>query len=172
MQNAANKNPENSKTMSVLFICTANVCRSPMAHGIFQDMVLRLGLQQHILVDSAGTNASSTAKAPEPRALRVASLEGYRLNHLRSRQLVVEDFERFDYIVCMDNTHLEKANALADGNYQGTLKVLMEYAQGLDISDIPDPYYGGITDFKRSLTLVEIGCFGLIEAIVKKHFKR
>ncbi len=159
-----------SLRIGTLFVCTANVCRSPTAEGVFRDHISRLNISDRFLVDSAGVSAGAVSKPPEPRATRTAALEGYELGGLRSRPFVPEDFSRFDYILCMDQSHLEKVQAMQPAQHSATVSLLLDYTEGLGLSSVPDPYYGGQGDFTRALALIEAGVQGLLRHIVDERF--
>lgn len=160
----------NQSRIGTLFVCTANVCRSPTAEGVFRDHIHRLRIADKFLVDSAGVKAGSLSKVPEERATRVAALEGYDISGLRSRAFTEEDFKYFDYILCMDTSHLESVEALMPPGYTGAASLLLDYASELQLSNIPDPYYGGHGDFTRALALIEVGVQGLLRHIVDERF--
>ncbi len=153
--------------VSVLFVCTANVCRSPTAHGVFEDYLKRTNLEAYFNVDSAGTKAQHTGKPPEARAQKIAVKAGYDLSHLIARPLLDEDFMRFDYIIAMDSGHLNHIESMQPPTFAGTAALLMSFSNEYQGSlDIPDPYYGATNDFVVALDLVEQGCIGLLEHIV------
>ncbi|MEM8499270.1 MAG: low molecular weight protein-tyrosine-phosphatase [Pseudomonadota bacterium] len=158
-----------AQKISVMFICTANVCRSPTAHGVFQDFVDRAGLSEHFLIESAGTNVRDPGKVPEARAQKVAQALGYSLSGLSSRTFEQTDFDEYDYIIGMDRTHIEKLEAIRPPQHTGTVRLLLSYANYLQESEVPDPYYGAMSDFRIAMQLIEQGCISLLEALVAKH---
>ena len=89
----------------VLFVCLGNICRSPAANGIFEQMVAQRGLQDKIVVDSAGTYPGHRGELPDPRMRRAALERGYNLTH-RARTVSEDDFYDFDMIIVMDNGHI------------------------------------------------------------------
>src|SRR5215468_8696278 len=84
---------------AVLFVCTGNICRSPIAEGVFRRFVGQVGLLDSVLIDSAGTGDSQVGQPPDPRALAAAMRRGYELPRRRARQVGLQDFERFDWIL-------------------------------------------------------------------------
>ncbi|MFT4825934.1 MAG: protein-tyrosine phosphatase [Halioglobus sp.] len=148
--------------MKVLFVCLGNICRSPTAHGVFEDMVAQRGLQEHIEIDSCGTGDWHIGGSPDPRASAEAKSRGYDLSHLRARQVVPEDFDHFDYILAMDNQNLADLRAMSPKGYGGRLDLFMTYAADTDIAEVPDPYYGGDQGFATVLDLIESASEGLL----------
>ena len=152
---------------SVLFVCMGNICRSPTAHGIFQQKVNERGLSEQIKVDSAGTHGYHAGSAPDPRAQAAAARRGFHIGHLGARQVVVEDFERFDLVLAMDRDNLEYLHALASGAHTEKIRLFLEFAPNAGSSNVPDPYYGGDTGFERVLDLVEQAVDGLLPELEK-----
>lgn len=152
-------------SISVLFVCLGNICRSPTAHGVFQKLVDDAGLNQQISVDSAGTAAWHAGKAPDARSSQHALQRGFDLSSLRARQAVTEDFERFDYIFAMDADNLHNLSAIAPAEHQGHLGLLLDFAEGVSEREVPDPYYGNGQGFERVLDLVENACTHLLANI-------
>src|SRR5262249_51110165 len=93
-------------TIDVLFVCTANICRSPMAEGAFRGMAHDAGLEAAFFVDSAGTYDGHAGQPPTWPAIRTAARRGYDIARLRARLVKEADILRFDYVVAMDRTHL------------------------------------------------------------------
>ena len=155
--------------ISVLFVCLGNICRSPTAHAIFQSLVDNKNLTSQIHVDSAGTGDWHLGHAPDGRSSATAMERGYDLSELRSRLVVAEDFIKFDYIIAMDLKNLADMHAMCPDDFQGTIKLLLDYSQSLeydDISEVPDPYYGGEDGFPFVVDLVEDASRGLFEHIL------
>ena len=98
---------------SVLFVCMGNICRSPTAHGIFQQKVNERGLSEQIKVDSAGTHAYHIGEAPDKRSQATALAHGYDLSDQRARRVTVYDFNDFDYVIGMDKTNHYNLSQLA-----------------------------------------------------------
>jgi protein-tyrosine phosphatase len=150
---------------AVLFVCTGNICRSPTAESVFRALVAREKLKTHIRVDSAGTHDYQIGQRPDPRAIGAARRRGYKLGSHLARQVQVEDFHRFDWILAMDRQNLALLQSLQPGDYVGRLALFLDFAPDPGLREIPDPYYGVADDFERVLDLVERGAASLLEAV-------
>ena len=149
--------------LSVLFVCHANICRSPTAEAVLRHKAKQNGCEIHI--DSAGTHASQ-GRSPDKRSQKVSIQKGYDFSGIASRSIEAEDFSKFDYIVPMDTNNLD--NLLAKGCGSEKLKLMMSYADEnirSKVIDVPDPYRGGMNGFDLVLTLIEYACDGLIREI-------
>jgi protein-tyrosine phosphatase len=153
------------KPIKVLFVCMGNICRSPTAEGVFRKMVQDQGLEQKILIDSAGTHSYHVGSPPDNRAQAAARDRGVDLSQLRGRQFTVQDFADFDYIMVMDKSNQRDVLSLRDSEQGGTVKLFLEYAEKADIQEVPDPYYGGNRGFEHVLDLIEDASSGLLSHI-------
>jgi protein-tyrosine phosphatase len=146
--------------MKLLFVCLGNICRSPTAHGVMQKLVDDAGLAARITIDSAGTGNWHVGELPDPRSREAALLRGYHLDH-RARQVVREDFERFDLILAMDRSNLRHLKRMASG--PARVELLRAFEPGAPAgAEVPDPYSGGGEDFERVLDICECACGGLL----------
>jgi protein-tyrosine phosphatase len=143
-------------------VCMANVCRSPMAHMVTLRLAEQAGLARTLQIDSAGTHASHGKEPPDPRAKRVLAARGYPTGKRRARQVTEHDFSRYDLILAMDETNLNDLRRMCPADHAHKLRLFLEFAQGLSICDIPDPYYGSVEGFERVLDLCEAGARGLV----------
>lgn len=157
------------KKISVLFVCMGNICRSPTAHGIFERLVSDAGLDQVILVDSAGTHAYHIGNPPDPRSQETALGRGVDLSGQRARKAIREDFEVFDYVIAMDKDNLNNLLALAPQAHREKLHLLLDFAPELGLREVPDPYYGGARGFDRVYDLVSTASEALLAAIRAEH---
>jgi protein-tyrosine phosphatase len=147
----------------ILFVCTGNICRSPMAQGIFEDVALREGLADEISVDSAGTHGFYTAgEPPDPRAQESLLSRGIDISAQRARLLCPEDCGKFDYILTMDEANYRATSALCGGN--PIVRRFLDYAPGT-VTEVPDPYLGGARGFQYALDLIEGASEGLLQEI-------
>ena len=146
-------------------VCMGNICRSPTAEGVLRHKLRERGLDSMVEVDSAGTHGWHAGAPPDERSQAHARRRGYDLSALRARQLVGEDFDRFDFILVMDGDNLEHARALCPPERQNRIAQLMSYAGGHAVDDVPDPYSGGAEGFEQVLDLVEAACEGLVLAL-------
>jgi protein-tyrosine phosphatase len=148
----------------VLFVCMGNICRSPTAEGVLRRKLQAAGLAGRVEVDSAGTHGSHAGEAPDPRAVKHAAGRGYDLSRLRARRVGRDDFQRFDWVIAMDEDNLGALRAIApEGARVG---LLMEYARRFTgVREVPDPYFGAPAGFERVLDLVEDACDGLVERL-------
>ncbi len=156
------------KRVRVLFVCMGNICRSPTAHAIFRKLVAEARLERQVEVDSAGTHAYHVGNPPDPRAQETARGRGLDMSGLLARQVCREDFERFDYILAMDEDNYYSLSLICPHKHQQKLHLLMEYASHWGEREVPDPYYGGDRGFERVFDMVEAACRGLLEDIQKQ----
>jgi protein-tyrosine phosphatase len=158
--------------IGVLFVCLGNICRSPTAHGVFETLVASRNLEHAINVDSCGTGDWHIGHAPDRRAAAEARRRGYELDHLRARQVVPGDFDRFDYILAMDRVNLADLQVMEPPGYQGYLGLFLSFAPQSGVAEVPDPYYGAEDGFSQVLELVETASEGLLEEICIAHSLR
>ena len=154
----------------VLFVCMGNICRSPIAQGVFEDLVRREGLEQRITSDSAGTLSYHAGSPPDRRARQAASARGIDLDSQRARRISPEDMSEFDYVVVMDRGNYEEVLPLArrDGA-RARFGMFLDYAPELPEEEIPDPYFGSGDGFERAMDLAEAASKGLLADIKQRH---
>jgi protein-tyrosine phosphatase len=146
---------------AILFVCTANICRSPTAEGVLRTVLAQKGMADRIQVDSAGTHDYHVGKPPFPLAVERAKLRGYDLAHLISRRVRGDDFEHFDLILGMGREHLANLRQIAPTRCKHKIELFMEYSDRFHGEDVPDPFGGQAKDFDLVLDMVEDGCSGL-----------
>lgn len=153
---------QRTPALSILFVCLGNICRSPTAQAVFEAHLADSPLAGQINVDSAGTAAYHIGKAPDPRSRAAARQRGYDLDPLRARQVTVEDFHRFDYILAMDADNLRQLKTLAPEQCRATVGLFLEFADATDLQEVPDPYFGAEDGFETVLDLCEQASQGLL----------
>ena len=141
----------------VLFVCTGNICRSPTAEGVFRHMVGEAGLADRIGTDSVGLHGWHIGDPPDPRSVEAAARRGIDISDLRARQLTLEDYDRFDLLLAMDDGHHRDMVRRATRAQQDKVRMFMEAAAGKAAAAVPDPYYGGPDGFETVLDLIEEG---------------
>jgi protein-tyrosine phosphatase len=151
----------------VLFVCMGNICRSPLAQGIFENVLRREGLEDEVFVDSAGTGAWHVGSPPDERAQRSAGQRGLDLSSQRARRITPEDCKTFDYILTMDEDNYHAVASLCRGS--AVVRPFLDFAANSPETEVPDPYYGGPDGFEHVLDLVEDASEGLLEDIRKRH---
>ncbi|MEZ4826118.1 MAG: low molecular weight protein-tyrosine-phosphatase [Bacteroidia bacterium] len=154
----------------VLFVCLGNICRSPMAEGLFIHLVEQDGLSEKIRVDSCGIGGWHSGERPDPRMRTTAASHGVRLPS-RARQVKNSDFQDFDYILAMDRSNLQDLASLAQRVPGKRAKIVkMRYFDPLaPDADVPDPYYGEQSDFEDVYIMLERSCRNLLDFIRKEH---
>ncbi len=157
-----------NQSVGILFVCMGNICRSPTAEGVFRRLVAEVAPELPLRIDSAGTHGYHVGAAPDPRSQAAARRRGIDVSTLRARRLVRADFERFDYVLVMDERNREDALEIAPAEHRATLRLLLEYAPALGRLEVPDPYYGGETGFEEVLDLVEEASRGLLAELRSK----
>lgn len=155
----------------ILFVCMGNICRSPVAEGVFAHLAAQAGRAGEFEIDSAGTGGWHTGEAPDPRSRIVAEKHGVTLDHT-ARQVAHSDFNNFDLLIVMD--HDNRYDLLSffklTPSQRAKVKLLREWdPQARGDLDIPDPYYGGPEGFEQMYDVIERSARGLLDSIPKKN---
>ncbi|GHE42133.1 low molecular weight protein-tyrosine-phosphatase [Streptomyces longispororuber] len=167
-------------TFAVCFVCTGNICRSPMAESVFRARVRDAGLEGRVLVDSAGTDGWHEGDGADPRTVAVLAAAGFGTDHV-ARQFQADWFDRLDLVIALDRGHLRTLRRLAPTPRDAEkVRLLRSYDPavgsedgrggrrgGGDLGDldVPDPYYGDFAGFEECLKMVEAASDGLLDAV-------
>lgn len=135
-------------TVSVLFVCLGNICRSPLAEAALRAEAERLGLD--IEVESAGTGDWHLGYPPDPRASAVAARNGLDISRRQARQVAAQDFDEFDHIVALDEENLADLQAMKPPGSKARLSLLLDHVQGREGQPVADPYYGDASHFDET----------------------
>lgn len=157
----------------VLMVCLGNICRSPMAEGVFAHLVQAAGLSDKISVDSAGTGSWHVGETADRRTLAV--LKKHKIPYDgRARQLQRIDLDRFDYVLAMDADNLQGIRYMAGSPKEGQafpeIALFLSYANAAQLlteTEVPDPYYNN--KFDEVYALVSVGSQALLDHIRKTH---
>jgi protein-tyrosine phosphatase len=168
----------------VCFVCLGNICRSPTAEGVMEELVAESGLSHLIEVDSAGTGSWHVGQSADRRASAEARRRGIELTST-ARQLHVGDFYHFDLLVAMDQRNVSDLYDLApDASAREKIHLLRSFDPAIarvavgdpghppmrhDDLDVPDPYYGEGDGFREVFDLVDAACRGLLDHIRTEH---
>ncbi|MGD9485532.1 low molecular weight protein-tyrosine-phosphatase [Streptomyces sp. TRM70308] len=162
----------------VCFVCTGNICRSPIAESVFRERVAEAGLADRVTVDSAGTGGWHEGDGADPRTVAVLAAAGYGTEHT-ARRFRAADFAERDLVVALDRGHLRELRRLAPTPADaGKVRLLRSFAAGGTgaadgpEADVPDPYYGGREGFDHVLELIEDAMAGLLDAVTKEWERR
>jgi protein-tyrosine phosphatase len=159
------KRPESVK---VLFVCMGNICRSPMAEGVFRRHIETAGYADRVEIDSAGTHAYHVGEPPDERAQAATARRGIDISGLRGRQAVAEDLACFDYVLAMDHENEAHLRALCPEGHEHKVRLFLQYASRFRERVVPDPYYGGMSGFDRVLDLIDDAAEGLLAEIRRR----
>ena len=151
--------------MRVLFVCLGNICRSPTAEAVLRGLAAREAADLQLTVDSAGTAGYHRGDPPDPRSQAAGKARGYDLSGLSARQVIRQDFERFDLLLAMDCSNCDALLTLAPAWARGRVRLYMEFAPETGHREVPDPYYGGPAAFEQVLDLTEAAARGLLREI-------
>jgi len=148
---------------SVLFVCMGNICRSPTAEGIFRKLVSDAGRDSEFSVDSAGTIGYHAGEKADRRMRAAASGRGYELNSL-ARRIQSADFDRFDWIVTMDEDNFRDVSGMDPGSRARVVR-MCDYCKVHDVTEVPDPYYGGEEGFQTVIDILEDACGNFLRQV-------
>ncbi len=157
------KNP-----ISVLFVCMGNICRSPMAEGVFRAILETKQLTDEFRVDSAGTHAYHVGEAPDTRAQSTMRDHDMDISMLRARRVDWLDFEEFDHILVMDDDNYGLVIEACPKEHRSKIKYFLDFARNVNTRNVPDPYYGGNNGFERVFDMIEDAATGLLDTLIPK----
>jgi protein-tyrosine phosphatase len=150
----------------VLFVCLGNICRSPAAEAVMIKLLEDNKLGDLVEVDSAGTIDYHEGEQADARMRVYAEKRGYNLNSVARKFNPAIDFEKFDYIITMDDNNFEDIKALdLDNKFTKDIYRMADFVKNYDVTEIPDPYYSGKESFENVLDILEDATSGLIEKI-------
>ena len=155
-----------SKIAEISFVCLGNICRSPLAQGIFQDLVNREKLDQKIFISSAGTGNWHIGNLPDERMRQTAQSKGIKLES-RAQQFQSKDFNRFNLVLAMDHSNLARLSEIAPSPLPPNKLMLFRSfdPESNDDQNVPDPYYGGAKGFEEVYSMVKRTCPPLLDYI-------
>lgn len=155
--------------IKVLFVCMGNICRSPMAEGMFRHAVKAAGLENRVQIDSAGTHSYHVGSAPDPRAQLASQKRGVDISGLRSRLVSDKDFAEYDYILVMDGANHDHLIRRAPDRHHNKIRRLLSFSRKYPNLDVPDPYYGGTQGFEENLDMIQDAVQNLVREIGGKE---
>ena len=155
-------------TKRILFVCLGNICRSPAAEGVFIHYIQAKGIEKDFIVDSAGTGGWHVGSPPDSRMYEAAKRRGIILNSF-ARKIIQDDLKNFDLILTMDADNQTSVKALSKGlgsKATALIKPLLSFSNVTNLTEVPDPYYGGEQGFEKVLDLLEDATKGLLEELI------
>jgi protein-tyrosine phosphatase len=160
------RSSESSALFRICFVCTGNICRSPMAEVVFRELVTRRGLESSFTVMSAGTGDWHVGERADARTLAALSTRGYDATEHRAKQFDRSWFDRFDLIVAFDRSQERILRAwAADDADRAKIHLLLSFDTAATTIDVPDPYYSDASLFDGVLSIIEKASAGLISQI-------
>ncbi len=151
---------------ALLFVCLGNICRSPMAEGVFRRAAEEQGVLHLFDIDSAGLGDWHTGQAPDTRAQAAAQNRGIDISGQSARQIVPADFARFDLVLAMDGSNYDELTQAAPREERHKIRRFLDFAPHAETSDVPDPFFGGSEGFDHALDLIEQAASGLLAELL------
>jgi protein-tyrosine-phosphatase len=149
----------------VLFVCTGNICRSPLAEALFAHLVREQRLEDRFVADSAGLDSWHVGEPADPRTCRIGETYGIPVPSI-ARHFEPSDFERFDIILAMDRGHLRSLLARAPARHKHKVRLMRDFDEPHNHGrDVPDPYYGGPAGFESMYRMLAVSCRNLLESL-------
>ncbi len=155
-----------SKPFEICFVCLGNICRSPLAEGVFQALINEKSLENQIIIHSAGTGNWHVSASPDARMKATARKKGVQLTS-RAQQIQAGDIRRFDLVLAMDRSNLEAMETLCSPEMAAKkLRLFRSFDPEADGDlDVPDPYYGGDDGFEHVFQIVHRTCPPILEYV-------
>ena len=147
--------------MKILFVCHGNICRSPLAEGLFRHLAREEGID--VLADSAGILSYHEDELPDPRSRACAKNHGVELAH-RARQVTADDFRSFDLLIAMDQDNAANLRRQAPAGTAGKIRMMRDWDPA-GPGEVPDPYFGDASDFEHVWHLCERSMPGLLREL-------
>ena len=151
--------------IKVMFICHGNICRSPMAEFVLKDMVRKKGIEDAFQIASCATSREEiwggVGNPVYPPAAAELAKHGISCEGKRAVQLIKEDYDRYDYLLCMDQTNIRNAKRIIGTDYENKLRLLLSFTG--ENGSIADPWYFG--NFDRTYSDIERGCRAFLHSL-------
>lgn len=152
---------------SILFVCLGNICRSPLAEAALRRRAELASVD--VEIDSVGTANYHVGEPPDPRAIAEARRQGIDISSYRGRQLVLEDFARFDHILVMDKDNLADVRARAPGDAKARIGLLLDVVPGASGRSVADPWFGEEAGFAATWKEVDAAAEALIAVLLSER---
>lgn len=155
------------KQTRIMFVCTGNICRSPLAEAYFRHAARRRGVEDRFYVDSSGLDADHIGETADPRMVRTARKHGVTIDH-RAKRFRPSEVKQYDLVVVMDRGHLRRLTAsVADPALSDRIVLFRDYdPRTTEPDDVPDPWYGGIAGFERVYDIVQRTVEALLDHLI------
>lgn len=154
--------------MRILFVCTGNICRSPIAHAIARHHVKIHHLESKFQLDSAGIKVFYDKEEPDPRPIKLGKEKGIYFDNIHARQIKEEDFENNDLILAMTKDHVDHLRKMSDPRHHPKIKLLLEFCKVANSwhDEVIDPYYGETKDISDAFNIIETAITNLFRVII------
>lgn len=167
MASPRHRDPAVENRIGVLFVCAGNICRSPLAEGIFLHQARELKALERFTVDSAGTGDWHLGAPPDRRSIAVARNHGMVLPSF-ARQVKPTDFLDFHWILCMDEENLGNLRRICPTERRDRIHLIRSFDASAEAdAEVPDPYYGEISHFENVFAMLDRACAGLLEVLLR-----
>jgi protein-tyrosine phosphatase len=150
----------------LLFVCLGNICRSPMAEGVFRRVAEQKGVTEMFEIDSAGLGDWHVGQAPDTRAQSAARRRGIDISGQSARQVTHADYTSFDLLLAMDGSNYAALTERAPKDARHKIRCFLDFAPKIGTQDVPDPFYGGREGFDHALDLIEHAARGLLAELL------
>ncbi|TVQ25197.1 MAG: low molecular weight phosphotyrosine protein phosphatase [Spirochaetaceae bacterium] len=138
----------------IMFVCTGNICRSPMAHGVFVDRIRKRGLEDRFSVESSGTTAYHHGESMDGRAVSELKQHGIRFQN-RAKGFHRTDAANYDLILAMDRSNYASLMRTIDTEHQNRIRMFRSFdPEGSGDAEVPDPWYGGREGFTKIYEMI------------------
>lgn len=159
-----------NEPVRLLFVCLGNICRSPLAEGVFRHLARQHGVEEHFEIDSAGTGSWHVGESPDDRMQATAAKNRIDISGQRARQIAPSDLEEYDHIFVMDKSNLADVLALDEvDEYGHRVRLFREFDPAPGDFQVPDPYYGEGDGFDRVYSIVERTARMLLGRLIDEH---